>query len=33
MNYGWQLTIGDEEVRRQGMEISKFFFIYENSIE
>lgn len=33
MNYGWQLTIGDEEVRRQGMEITKFFDIYENSFK
>ena len=29
--YGWQLTIDDENIKKQGSEISQFFDIYENS--
>ncbi len=31
MTYGWQLTTGSDEEKRQAMEISKFLDIYENS--
>lgn len=31
MTFGWQLTTGSEEEKRQGMEITKFLDIYENS--
>lgn len=29
--YGWQVTIGDEETRRQASFVSSFMDIYENS--
>lgn len=33
-NYGWQLsTNNDEEVRKQGIEITQFLDIYENSFK
>lgn len=31
MTYGWQLTTGSDEEKRQAREISKFLDIYENS--
>lgn len=31
MTYGWQLTTGSEEEKRQGIQITKFLDIYENS--
>ena len=32
--YGWQLSAdNDEEIRRQGREITQFFDIYENSFK
>lgn len=31
--YGWQLTTGSDEEKRQGMVISQFFDIYENSFK
>ena len=31
MTYGWQLTTGSEEEKRQGVQITKFLDIYENS--
>ena len=31
--YGWQLTIDDENIKKQGSEISQFFDIYENSFK
>jgi hypothetical protein len=31
--YGWQLTTGTQEEKKQGRIISQFFDIYENSFE
>jgi len=31
--YGWQITTTDEKIQKQGVHISKFFDIYENSYE
>ena len=31
--YGWQLTTDDENIKKQGSEISQFFDIYENSFK
>ncbi|MFC7686308.1 hypothetical protein [Ureibacillus sp. GCM10028918] len=31
--YGWQLTTDDENIKKQGSEITQFFDIYENSFK
>lgn len=31
--YGWQLTTDNEDVRKQGSQITQFFDIYENSFK
>lgn len=31
--YGWQLTVMDKNIQQQGVDISKFLDIYENSFE
>ena len=31
--YGWQLTTEDENIQKQGSEITQFFDIYENSFK
>ncbi|MDL4839108.1 hypothetical protein [Aquibacillus rhizosphaerae] len=31
--YAWQITVKDKSVQQQGVEISKFLDIYENSFE
>ncbi len=31
--YGWQLKTEDENIKKQGVEISRFFDFYENSFE
>ncbi len=31
--YGWQLTTDNEDLRKQGFEITQFFDIYENSFK
>lgn len=31
--YGWQLTTDNEEIRKQGIQITQFFDIYENSFK
>lgn len=31
--YGWQLTTDDENIQKQGVEITQFFDIYENSFK
>lgn len=31
--YGWQLTSDDENIQKQGSEITQFFDIYENSFK
>ena len=33
MKYGWQLTTDNENIKKQGSEISQFFDIYENSFK
>lgn len=31
--YGWQLTTDNEDIRKQGIQITQFFDIYENSFK